>query len=158
MAYALHFNTIGSTFQYELRNEFAFQVVDQKDYRDVFLHFVQEVQRLRFLPVGARVLSHNKVKELRTESFGELFESQNYIRTNRESHPPELMQTALNICCGTMNKEDSQEILAAIRCIAGRSSFALLQVWFCFKRHNKRTKLRGGSSILRPTAPGPSRR
>ena len=53
--------------------------MDQKDEGDVLLHLAQEVQHLRFLPVWAWVLGHHKVKELRTEPFGELLGGENYI-------------------------------------------------------------------------------
>src|SRR6266849_994673 len=135
MANAIHFDTIGSTFQDELRSGFAFQVADQKDDRDVLLHLAQEVQHLRFSPVWAVVLGHNKFKELRTESFGELLGSHHYIRADRESHPLEFIQAALDICYSTIHKEDSHEILSALICVAGRSSFHLLEVMLSCRRH-----------------------
>jgi hypothetical protein len=79
MANVIHFNTIGSTFQDELRGGFAFHAVDQKDEGDVLLHLAQKVEYLRFSPVCAGVLGHNEVKQLRTESSGELFGCHNYI-------------------------------------------------------------------------------
>ena len=98
MTNAIHFNTVGGTFQDQLRSGFAFQAVDQEDEGDVLLHLVQEIQHLRFLPVRAGVLGNNKVKALRTESPGELLGSHNNIRADREAHPFEFIQTALNIC------------------------------------------------------------
>jgi hypothetical protein len=79
MANAIHLKTISSAFQDELRGGFALQAVDQKYEGDVLLHLAQEVQHLRFLPVWAGVLGHDKVKELRTQPFGELLGSDNYI-------------------------------------------------------------------------------
>jgi hypothetical protein len=42
-------------------------------------HLAQEVQHLRFFPVCAGVFGHNKVKQLRAESNGELLGSHNYV-------------------------------------------------------------------------------
>ncbi len=76
----VHFDTIGGAFfQDELRGSFAFQAVDQKDDRDVLLHLMKNVQYLCFLPVGAGVLGHHEVIGVRTEPFGELFGSYNYL-------------------------------------------------------------------------------
>jgi hypothetical protein len=79
MANAIRFNTIGSTFQDELRGGFALHALDQEDERYVLLHLAHEVQQLRFLPVCAGVFGHNKVKELRMKSNRALRKSRNYI-------------------------------------------------------------------------------
>ena len=79
MANTIHFNAFGSTFQDEFCSGFAFQAMDQKNEGYIFLHLAQEVQHLHFLPVGAGVLGHDKVKGLRTESVGELLGTHNYI-------------------------------------------------------------------------------
>src|SRR5260370_31422091 len=88
-------------------------------------HLAQEVQHLRFLRVSAGVFGHNKVIELRTEACSELLGSHNYIRADRKSSPLEFIQAALNIGHGTMNKQDSHEILSAPRCVVDRSSLQL---------------------------------
>ena len=127
MANTICLNAIGSTFQDELRSGFAFQVGDQEDEGDVLFHPMQEAQHLRFLPVRTGVLSHDNVKELGAESFGELRWSHNYIRADRKSHPLEFMTAALNVCQGTMNKEDAHEILSAPKRGEDRSTFHLLR-------------------------------
>ena len=79
MAHAVHFNTIGSTFQMNSAAVSRFMLFHQEDKRDVLLHLAQEDQHLRFLPVCAGVFGHNKVKQLRAESNGELLGSHNYV-------------------------------------------------------------------------------
>ena len=69
------------------------------------------------------------------QAFGELLRGHNCIRDDRESHPLKLMNVALNICRGTMNKEDPNEILFGLKCDAGSSSFRSLVVVFDCRRH-----------------------
>ena len=136
MADAIHFNTIGSTLQNELRSGFAFHAVDQKDERDILLHLAQGGPAPAFLAsleLGYSATTRSKSCERSRSS--ELLGSHNYIRADRESHPLEFMQAALNICQGTMNKEDSHEISSELRYVESGSSFNLLEVEFRSRRH-----------------------
>src|SRR5258707_15526736 len=79
VAKPLRFDAIGSAAENELGGGFPFQAFDQKDDRDVLLHFTKNIQYLRFLPIRAGVLGYHEVKGLRTEPLPELLRSHNYI-------------------------------------------------------------------------------
>jgi hypothetical protein len=128
MADATHFNTIAGALQNEFCNGFTFHEVDQVDERDLLLHLAQAVQCLSSLPVGARVFGKNKIEALRTKPVDKLVGSYNDIGSYRESHPLELVQTALDIRQGTMNEEDAQEMLSALQSVQYSRSFQLFKL------------------------------
>jgi len=104
VANPLHFDTIGSTPEYELCCGFPFQAINQKDDRDVLLHLTKDIQYLCFLPIRAGVLGYHKVKGFPTEPLGELLGSQNYVGAENESRLLEFRQAVFNFSQETMDK------------------------------------------------------
>src|SRR5260370_26076930 len=100
----LHFDTIGSTPEYELCGGFPFQAINQKDDRDVLLHLTKDIQYLCFLPIRAGMLGYHEVKGLRTEPLGELLGSHNYVCAENESRLLEFRQPVFHFSQETMDK------------------------------------------------------
>ena len=105
------------------------------------------------MPIRAGVLGHHKVKGLRTEPFGELLGSHNYLCADYESRFLEFIQAVLNLRRESMNKQDSHKISFESKRVGGRGWFHALQIWFWFRGHSKPTNEPGGSPFPRPTAP-----
>src|SRR5260370_19224534 len=109
VANPLHFDTIGSTPEYELGSGFPFQAIDQKDDRDVLLHLTKDIQYLCFLPIRAGVLGYHEVKGFRTDPLGELLGSHNYVRAENESRLLEFRQAMFNFGEKTIHKEEAHK-------------------------------------------------
>lgn len=68
------------------------------------------------------------------ESFSELLGSHNCIGDDRETHALKLMNVALNVCRGTLNEENPNEIPFGLGCVARNCWFASLVLMFNCRR------------------------
>jgi hypothetical protein len=100
-----------------------------------FPHLVQDVQRLRFMPVWAGILRHDRVVNVHAESLDELLWCQHHVRAHSKSQPLEFLQAALDIPQATVHKKDSHQILPALGCIQRRNLRRWIEDGFGSRRH-----------------------
>src|SRR5690349_11680703 len=67
------------------------------------------------------------------------------------------MEAALRVRRGTVNKQNSQRILPARGCVAGRSSLQSCEVGISFRSHNQPRYIAPGVAMHFPSQPTPSR-
>lgn len=109
----IHFYAVVSSSGNELRNSLTLQGTTNKDEWDLALRQVQELECLRFPPMGAGVLGDNKVIGVRAQPFAKLLGSCNCLCTDREMHFVELSQAVLYFRGLTMKKENVQRRMPA---------------------------------------------